>query len=158
MVGMPFWMIKLFIYHTSVHHSGGCERRGLRGPRGGLSVRRLPARFLVSQCRLERGVQLVVMVTGAVAVAALRAGVVGGLLQPQQHVHLKKGKARTDIYLSTRLRVESKRHYEACQHQTMHRHHFVTVTNDFCFKVLELVRSFPVVCVCSLYLCYIFSL
>ncbi|TNN54165.1 hypothetical protein EYF80_035593 [Liparis tanakae] len=44
----------------------------------------------VSQRRLQRGVQLVVVVTGAVAVAALRAGVVRRLLQPQQHVHLEQ--------------------------------------------------------------------
>lgn len=42
-----------------------------------------------SESRLQGGVQLVVMVTGAVAVAALRAGVVGRFLQPQQHVHLQ---------------------------------------------------------------------
>lgn len=45
---------------------------------------------MLSEGRLHGGVQLVVMVTGAVAVTALGAGVVGRFLQPQQHVHLGK--------------------------------------------------------------------
>ena len=45
-----------------------------------------------SQSRLQGRVQDVVLVAGAVGVAvvALGAGVVGGLLQPHEHIHLGK--------------------------------------------------------------------
>lgn len=64
------------------------------GPCAGSEVGRLvPEQPRASKRRLQWGVQLLVVVTGAVAVAALRAGVVCRLLQPQQHVHLQSTEA-----------------------------------------------------------------